>query len=83
MSKCEMCGNAESVSEVTIGNKATGNSKTLQLCPDCAVKSAVAVKAGGGDVRFVEGSSKTKNAGCLSVIVLFLGVIGVLAWQVL
>jgi hypothetical protein len=78
MAKCEICGQYGDTTVVTIGDKSTGHSRTVHMCTDCAVKTAVAIKSGGGEVVFVDGSESKKASakGCASVILFCLAAAG-------
>ncbi|MDP8223935.1 MAG: hypothetical protein P9L99_11295 [Candidatus Lernaella stagnicola] len=70
MAKCEMCNRDVDTTEVTIADKDSGETTTLQLCRECALKSAVAINAGGGEAHYVEGSkNKTRSSGCMVFLV--------------
>ena len=77
---CAVCGKSGETTEVTLGDKSTGKSSTVQMCGECAVKTARVVKEGGGEVRLVGGDSGSKSSGCLSVVVLVATLVGVAAW---
>ena len=76
MGTCDICGSSGTTTEVTVGNKVTGSKQRMDLCHDCAVKSAMAIKAAGGEVRFVD---KKKSSGCM---VMALGLLTAIAASV-
>ena len=61
-----MCGKYGNTTDVYIGTKGSGESAHLDLCEDCALKSAAIIKAGGGEVQFIDGSKKA--GGCMLLI---------------
>ena len=62
MGKCDVCGDYGSTGTVLLGNKATGDTKSFEMCPECAMKGAAAVASMGGKVVLGDGSSSSSSS---------------------
>lgn len=88
MGQCEVCKKYGETTEVTITDKSTGQSRDMDMCPECAVRAAAAIKAGGGEVVWVDGSrgssgSKGSSGGCSSVFLIALAAASALGYLLL